>query len=208
LKSLQSLQAIASVCHNLQGLNLLGIDTWKVKDHITFREILSNMQLTHLVVSLTVFTSVESNKAMLISLYKKVFDYKRNTMCKYSFDENISNGVAFKLSYFPLLHYNYVSWYDGLLPTFVQNVINNCKELRCVSYFYYHLCSLSLNTTHNHNLQQLYINSMCMMFLMTLWPQFQPMVDWYMYIMIVQSLTMHKISYKELAWADYIIFVH
>ena len=163
MKSLQSLQAIASVCHNLQGL---GIDTWKVKDHITFWEILSNMQLTYLAVSLTVFTSVKSNKAMLISLYNKMFDYKKNTMCKYSFDENISNGVAFKLSYFPPLHYNYVSWYDGLLPTFVQNVINNCKELRCVSYFYYHLCSLSCNTFHN--LQQLYINSMCMMFLMTL----------------------------------------
>ena len=48
------------------------------------------------------------------------------------------------------------------MPTIVEDIINNCKELRCVRFT---LCSsssndqASLKSVHNHNLQQLYIDS-------------------------------------------------
>ena len=59
------------------------------------------------------------------------------------------------LSYFPSMNYYHVSSFERL-PTIVQDVISNCKELRCALF---RVDLLSLDVTHNHNLQQLYIGS-------------------------------------------------
>ena len=57
------------------------------------------------------------------------------------------------LSYFPSLNYCYL---DYGKPTIVQDVINNCKELKCVRFNLH--CHPSLHSsTYNHNLQQLCI---------------------------------------------------
>ncbi|XP_065908136.1 uncharacterized protein [Dysidea avara] len=71
LESLQGLQAIASHCYNLQGLNLLGICVSKVEDQTRLWEILSNMKLTHLGVEYCILRLEVTNKEKLIYLYQK-----------------------------------------------------------------------------------------------------------------------------------------
>jgi len=72
LENLQGLQAIASHCHNLQGLNLLGIHASEDEDCIPLWEILSDMKLTHLAVQLCMNTRLEvTNKEKIISLFQK-----------------------------------------------------------------------------------------------------------------------------------------
>ena len=71
LESLQGLQAIASHCHNLQGLNLLGICVSNVENQTRLWEILSNIKLTNLGVKSCVLTSKAAKKEKLICLYQK-----------------------------------------------------------------------------------------------------------------------------------------
>ena len=161
LKSLQGLQAIASHCLNLQGLNLLGIHVLEVEDHnvILLWEILSDMNLTHLAVELGFLKSEAINKRKLISLYQRCWTI-RGIQCD-NHDEVVFAEVGLMLSYFSSLNYFFMRYHTSP-PTIVQDVINNCKELRCVSFRsndYNNL--LSLNTTRNQNLQQLYIDSSC-----------------------------------------------
>ncbi|XP_065920271.1 uncharacterized protein [Dysidea avara] len=67
LQSLQGLQAIASHCHNLHGLNLLGIHVSKVKNHILLWEILSDMKLTHLAVDVCILKTKKTKSNKLVS---------------------------------------------------------------------------------------------------------------------------------------------
>ena len=161
LESLQGLQAVASHCHNLQGLNLLGICVTKVEDQIQLWEILSNMKLTHLGVAFCVLTPEAANKEKLICLYQKCWT-NRGIQCSYSLECCLKHSTSedvLMLSYFPSLNYIYLDLCPDLTPpTIVQDVINNCAELN----LFYCDCSyhLSLNLSHNnHNLQQLYIHS-------------------------------------------------
>jgi len=71
LESLQGLQAIASHCHNLQGLNLHGICILKVEDQIKIWEILGDMKLSHLTIECCVLRSKAAIKKTLIQLYRK-----------------------------------------------------------------------------------------------------------------------------------------
>ena len=82
LKSLQGLQAIASHCHNLQGLNVLGICVIRVEDQTQLWEILSNMKLTHLGVMCCILRSQAANKEKLICLYQKCWTI-RGLQCSY-----------------------------------------------------------------------------------------------------------------------------
>ena len=54
LNNLTGLRAIAKSCHNLQGLNLLGIPVSEVENQTQLWEILSDMKSTHLAVELCV----------------------------------------------------------------------------------------------------------------------------------------------------------
>ena len=153
LESLQGLQTNASHCHNLQGLNLLGILASLVEDHSLLWEILSDMKLTHLAVQdCNILKSDAASKERLICLYQKCWTIRGiqfgDCCCG---DEDI-----LMLSYFPSLQYCYIRFYYGQ-PTIVQDVINNCKELTSM---YFIGNPLSLNLTHNHNLQKLYIASL------------------------------------------------
>ena len=158
LNSLQGLWAIASHCHNLEGLNLVGINVSNVEDHILLWEILSNMKLTHLAVEFKVLKSEPSNKEKLMSLYQKCCTI-RGIQCGGDRYVHAFTKVGFMLSCFSSLNYCFMRYYTSS-STIVQDVITNCKELRCVSFhsnYWNH--SLSLSTTHNHNLQQLHIYS-------------------------------------------------
>jgi len=51
--------SIASHCHYLQGLNLMGIPVTEVENHLQLWEILSDMKLTHLTIDLWFLPSVD-----------------------------------------------------------------------------------------------------------------------------------------------------
>jgi len=157
LVSLRGLQAIASHCHNLQGLNLLNICISKVEDHILLWKILSNMKLTHLAVDFCAFISEVTNKEKLIFTFQNCWTI-RAIQCGDCYLEDFTNEDALILSYFPSLKYCYLYlWLENQTPpTVVQDAINNCIELRAFYCSHYYL---SLNLAYNHNLQQLYINS-------------------------------------------------
>ena len=159
LESLQGLQAIASHCHNLQGINLLGIHVSQVENHILLWEILSDMKLTHLAVQFCILRSQTANKEKLVCFYKKCltvrgieFHYVHN-----SCDSCVANEHT--VPCFPSLDYCKLRANEPcIVPTIVQDVINDCKELKCVS-FDLDFIKVSLGLVHNHNLQQLYIYS-------------------------------------------------
>jgi len=158
LESLQGLQAIASHCHNLQVLDLFGINVSKVEDHVLLWEILSGMKLTRLRVESCILTPKCWNKRRLIDLYKKCWGITGVEFIYMSCGHRcFLNKVTTMLSYFPLLHYCCVIP-ACRLPTIVQDVINSCKELTS-AYFRQHNYPLSLCATHHKNLQKLHIYS-------------------------------------------------
>ena len=156
LKSLQGLQAISGHCLNLQGLNLLGICVSKVEDQTQLWEILSNMKLTHLAVEYRALRSKAANKEKLICLCQKCWTI-RGIQCGDCYLEGSTNEDTLMLSYFLSLNYCYIYLVNHTPHTVVQDVINNCTELKV---FYCNCYRLSLNLAHNHNLQQLYIHSL------------------------------------------------
>jgi len=152
LENLQGLRAIASSCHKLQALNLLGIQDSLVGDHILLWEILSDIKLIYLAVEFSVLRSQPANKEKFIRLFKKCLSI-RGINCSFHCD-NITIEDIMLLSYFPSLNYFYSSDYVRL-PTIIQDVINNCQELKCA---YFNNCyPLTLSIAHAHSLQQLYI---------------------------------------------------
>ncbi|XP_065908495.1 uncharacterized protein [Dysidea avara] len=160
LESLQGLQTIASHCHNLQGLNLFGICTCVSKaedrsNQTRLWEILSNMKLIHLGVEFCVLRLEAANKEKLICLYQKCWTI-RGIQCSDCDCEHEEDTLM--LSYFPSLNYCYLYLVYQSSPTIVKDVISNCTELKV---FYCVRLHLSLNLSHNHNLQQLYIDSPC-----------------------------------------------
>ena len=168
LKCLQGLQAIASHCHNLQGLNLLGIHMVpKDEDRIQLWEILSGLKLTYLAVQLCTYSKfTESLKKTdrlmktdrLIKLFQKCLTIKgiRSDLCTSCLRTGTDVSDAF--SCFPSLQFCYISGMEWVTAhTVVQDVINNCKKLNCVSFDLGYL-SAFLNPAQSHYLQQLYIN--------------------------------------------------
>ena len=54
LESLQGIRSIVECCHNLQGLNLLGVQVTDMKNHMQLWEILSGLKLTHLAIEFVI----------------------------------------------------------------------------------------------------------------------------------------------------------
>ena len=105
LESLQGLRAVASHCHKLQGLNLLGIHLscrWlsPVENHILLWEILSDMKLIHLAVECCVLRSEVANKEKLICLYKKCLTIRR-LQCSFLCSKNFTSEQRVFLSFSP-----------------------------------------------------------------------------------------------------------
>ena len=77
LKSLQGMRAIASHCHNLQGLDISGIAVTELESQIQFWEILSTLKLTHIKADFCIISPCIASaeyEEMIISLYKKCLD--------------------------------------------------------------------------------------------------------------------------------------
>jgi len=165
LSSLQGLQAIASHCHNLQGLNLLGIHVSGMENRILLWEILSDMKLTHLAVEVCILRSTTLNRQKLIHLYQKCRALTAvETRCK-SYDCSPCDDLYIEddvhcLTVTPSSITELYSYWK--LPTAVQNVLNGCKNLKCARFddLNCYKCFLSLNlTTCSLHLEQLCIIS-------------------------------------------------
>jgi len=162
LKSLQGLRALINHCHNLQGLNVLGIHISNVENQILFWEILGDTKLTHLAVEFSFLRPKAAIKKMLFCSYQKCCTI-RGIQCYDDWWTEFTYEDTAVLSYFTSLSYCCVPLHHRL-PTIVQDVINNCKQLTCayfcsywVNHPIYH--PLSLGIINNHNLEQLYIDS-------------------------------------------------
>ena len=155
LKSLQGLQAIAKYCPILKGLNILGICVSNVENNVLLWEILKKMELTYLAVEFCLVKVKSVNKERLICLYQECCTMRgiQSHLCGC---EGCTNEDTSVLSYFPSLIYCYMQS-SNKLPSIVQNVISNCKRLKCA--FLCHYFRLSLKPVHNRYLQQLFIFS-------------------------------------------------
>jgi len=116
LKKLQGLRTIASCCHSLQGLGLVGISVTKVENHIQLWEILSSLKLTHLAIGLCnmlPFEGGDAYKNNLIKLYQKCLSLQalhfESCLCGYGGNcascTYFNYNQLFLLSYFPSLAY-------------------------------------------------------------------------------------------------------
>jgi len=163
LKSLQGLSVIANHCHDLQGLNILGISITKLESQIRLWEILSDVKLTHLGLDFCNISLCKENvvyQDMMIKLYQKcsnllalesVCNIFSCGDCKLS---NVKDSLL--LSHFPSLKYCKLS---NRSSTSVQDIVSSCKELQCfrIRNSTSALRKLSLSAAHNYNLQQLFL---------------------------------------------------
>ena len=164
LTSLHGLHAIARHCHDLQGLNMSGVSVSALESQIQLWEILSKMQLTHLVVDYCIIIPSAGDAVQnknLVHLYQKCLRllalemHCLYTTCKCCRNAPIENGT-FSLSYFTSLKYCEV---HNLYSTTVVDILTGCKELRCYRIVNHIHPLVSLSLAHNLNLQQLYITS-------------------------------------------------
>ena len=164
LTSLHGLHAVASYCHNLQGLNMIGISVSAVEGQIQLWEILSKMTLTHLAVDYCIITpSVRDivHTKNLVCLYQKCTRLLALAMhylcasCECCRKAPIENGEL-SLSYFTSLRYCEV---HNLYSAMVVDILASCKQLRCYRIVNHNLSLVSLSLAYNLNLQQLFITS-------------------------------------------------
>ena len=150
LGSLQGLQAIASHCHYLQGLNIGGICFTKVQDHILLWDILNDMMLIHLAAEFCVFKPTAANMKKAYCLYQECWTIRgiQSDECHRCFRNSINEDTLI-LSYFPSLNYCNIS---HTKPAIIEGVINKCKELKWFRYSY--ASQTTLNFGDNPNLQE------------------------------------------------------
>ena len=163
LTSLQGLRTIASTCHNLQGLNLLGIQVRHVESHVLLWEILSDMKLTHLAVEVCALLTTENDKLQLIVSFQKCTSLRAielwSTQCDRECRSLLADGSISVLSHFPsLIHCVLDVSLHSHYITGLQDILTSCKELKYLHYSH-DLLSQSLFVLCNTNLQQLYIES-------------------------------------------------
>ena len=160
LSNLQGLQMIAQYCSSLCGLNLNYITVKKVEDQLLLWEILSDMKLTHLAVEVCIFQPLIGNREYLVGSFKKCSSlYALQLDAIYLYDaceECMDYGGQWSLlSCFPVLKYCKVQTDED--EDDVQEIIDGCKELICLSCTSY--AQLSLSFTSHSNLQQLCLGS-------------------------------------------------
>ena len=124
---------------------------------------MSDMKLTHLAVQLCMNTRLEViNKEKIISLFQKCSTIKgiQLNICSYlrsCLGYSKCSPSSNVYSYYPSLEYCYLECRGRCRTnhTFVLEVINSCKQLKCVTVDV--VFGKSLNPAQNDNLQQLCI---------------------------------------------------
>jgi len=162
LSRLRGLQTIGECCQGLCGLNLFCIPAEEIESLVRLWEILSNMKkLSHLAVESCVFQDFTENNSesiqYLVSLFQKcaklqAIESQDETACLMCCGDAVIKWSFF--CHFPLLRYSRLSSSD---PNGIQNIVNGCKELVCLSCCSQH--NLFLSSVCTSSLQQLCIES-------------------------------------------------
>ena len=167
LTNLQGLHAVVHTCHNLQGLNLVGISASCVESCLVLWELLSSLKkLSHLVLNLCVMGPQgldDSDKQKLISMLKTCYSLQA---LEIHYDDYFGrrcmgcNSTLVK----DLLFSHFPSITQCRMVDFPYSVLNyaasNCAKLK---YFYEHLSEFEdvnrlVSLVGNCHLQQLYID--------------------------------------------------
>jgi len=167
LTTLNGLCAITSHCHNLQGLNLIGISVKEIENQLQLWEILSDAKLTHLAVDLCVFLPSVKDEEKLIALLKKCKNLRAFEIasrgCRECAKVTLANNYSI-LSHFPsLIHGMFSDLFS--LYTSLLDILISCVQLKCLIFiesdlvFYNTILPLSAIHLEICNLQQLYIDS-------------------------------------------------
>ena len=162
LRSLKGLRMIGNHCHDLRGLSLMHISSSFIESCMGLWEILSHMNLTHLVIDVCVFQPVidgNLREQQLIDLYQKCSSLQAlqlasplaHVLCHVCAECDVKWSL---LSHFPVLKYCKL---PGNHSDLIQDVINGCKELTVLSCH----CDerLLISSVFVTNLQQLSITS-------------------------------------------------
>ena len=161
LNSLQGLRAIANSCHNLQGLNLLGIPVTEVKDQTHLWEILSTIKLTHLAIQLCALLPSKENSQKLTALFRtftSLCALETDSTCNCVMCESrFADMCISALSHFPSFIHCTVR--SGIDHTTLQDILTSCKELKCLIYGKDKQTWKSLTSICCSKLQQLFIDS-------------------------------------------------
>ena len=149
---LEELQVIATCCCNLQGLNLMEIQTLDNNFCVNVWETLSSMKLTHLSMDTSLFgtTLGDVHKTQLVALFKQCTTLQ-------ALELSSSMGTRSQTYHDLLLHFPSLK-YCRLIkqnPTCGEHILTTCKNLR---FFSYYGRQFSPSSAHN-NLQQLCISS-------------------------------------------------
>jgi len=163
LANLKGLETIAHRCHNLRGLNFKYISVTLVENHLKFWEILSGMELTHLVIDVCVFYAMNENDPLydkqLCGYFQKcaslqalqLESFHDDGICEVCVNSAVRWSI---LSHFPAMTYCRMA---GNHPDVIQNVITNCKKLtifQCDS-----MECLTISSVSTINLQQFSIDA-------------------------------------------------
>ena len=156
LENLKGLHAIASSCHNLQGLNLMGIPVKEVGNQTQLWEILSDMKLTHLAVELCILLPSAIYNQRLIRAVKKCTGLKalETRYCSCPVVEKSSS----LLSHFSTLIHCILT-VNHHLANLLQDILTGCRELKYLKYTDNGIAGQFLSSVHTLHLQQLYIHS-------------------------------------------------
>ena len=154
LRSLQGLRAIATYCHNLQGLNLVGVQVTEVENHIQLWEILSNMKLTHLAIELCIIMPFENDdlsKQNLIRLYQKcshlqALQLKRDKIVRVCPKcEDYDDKHSLLLSHFQSLTLCLLENMPFQSTATMHNTVTSCKVLKYLKYSIMHYSEHAIN---------------------------------------------------------------
>jgi len=161
LKDLKGLRALASHCHNLRELDVLGVSVTELENQLQFWEILSSLKLTRLTAEACVLSPCAEYEEKMIRLYQKCSSLaalccsidKACERCKDLVDKDL-----LALCHFPSLKCLKLNSGEQLI--FLKEFIIGCKELQCYRvHGPFHKTPPSLSYASNTNLQQLCIVS-------------------------------------------------
>lgn len=134
LQSLKGLQAIVTMCQDLQGLNIADIPIMEVESYVLLWQVISRIvKLNHLTVGLCLLMvpdDVDSN--MMVTIFQNCHSLQALEIqygyCRECADWSIEDLL---LSHFPSLTYCKLS-YDN--PNILHKIITTCKNLKYLCY--------------------------------------------------------------------------
>ena len=163
LKSLRGLCTIANSCHNLQGLNLMGISVTNVENQAQLWIVLGDMKLTHLAVDLCILLpSAEENKIELTNLFQKCVylqaleSFVTCDGCTSAFS---CSSLSILSHFQALTHFNQFEAHNHFCATSLHDIVTSCNQLKYLVFYEYAVHRHCLTPTYSDSLEQLSIRS-------------------------------------------------